>query len=161
MGNGRGKKILDIGVESSFRELRHRLLTKAGFAVTSVESAKQALEAIKRTQYAVLVVGAWVTKEDRNRVVRAVKDRNPNAKVIFYYDQNITGTEEADAILNYRGDHADLVRTVQHLLARANRQDRDGDGDKPKRQLAAVIASVATALSGLLADLPTLGLIPA
>ena len=110
--------VLNVGREPSFRELRHRLLIEAGYTVFSVETVAESEEALNNQPCDVLVVGAWVPKADRDQVVRMVKDRNQKATIVFYYDQNIEGTEQADAILNFRGDHADLVRTLQHLLSR-------------------------------------------
>jgi len=150
---GKPRAVLNVGVEPTYQNLRHMLLSEAGFAVTSVETAKAAAEAMKRKTFDVLVVGAWVSKEERNRAVRLVKEKNPGAVVVFYYDQNIDGTEAADAILNFRGDHADLVRTIQHLLAKIDQ--KDGGGPKAKaNKLAAVIGWVGASVAELVAELP-------
>lgn len=152
--SGKAKAVLNVGVEPTYQNLRHMLLSEAGFAVTSVEKTKAAAEAMKRKTFDVLVVGAWVSKDERDRAVRLVKAKNPKSVVVFYYDQTIDGTEAADAILNFRGDHADLVRTIQHLLARV---DRKGDGGGPKakaKKLAALAGSVGTSLAGMVAELP-------
>jgi DNA-binding NtrC family response regulator len=114
--------VLNVGREPSFQALRHQLLVEAGYTVFSVTTVAEADAAIKDKHPQVLVVGAWVPRADRDQVVKMVKVRNPQATVIFYYDQNIDGTEQADAILNFRGDHSDLVRTLQHLLSRTNKQ---------------------------------------
>lgn len=151
---GKARAVLNVGIEPTYQNLRHMLLSEAGFAVTSVETTKGAAEAMKGKTFDVLVVGAWVSKDERNRAVALVKERNPAAVVVFYYDQNIDGTETADAILNYRGDHADLVRTIQHLLARIDRKG-DGGGPKPKvKRMAALAGSVGTSLAGLVTELP-------
>ena len=128
--------VLNIGREASFRELRHQLLVDAGFTVFSVETVNEAEAAINRKTPQVMVVGAWVPRADRDQVVKMVKVRNPRATVIFYYDQNIDGAEQADAILNFRGDHSDLVRTLQHLLSRS--------ASKAFRHLAAIATSVGS-----------------
>lgn len=153
MGNQRKRAVLNIGVEPTYQHLRHLLLADAGFAVTSVNTAKAVAEAMKRKTFDVLVVGAWVSKDERDRAVQLVKEKNTKAVIVFYYDQTIEGTETADAILNFRGDHADLVRTIQHLLAKSEHKDGDG-GPRAKAKLAALFSSVGTTLAGLVAELP-------
>lgn len=145
--------MLNVGVEPNYRNLRHLLLSEAGFSVTSVQTAKAAAEAVKRKRFHVLVVGAWVSKEERNRAVRLVKEKYPQAVVVFYYDQNIDGTETADAILNFRGDHADLVRTIQHLLAKSEGAGEARPKAKAKRLLASLIIAMGMSMAGMSPDL--------
>lgn len=83
-------------------------------------------------------------KDERDELVRLVKSLNPQARIIFYYDQNIDDTEHADAILNFRGDHADLIRTLRHLLSKSNLSSL--------KNLAALVVSV-----GVSAHWPFLG----
>lgn len=151
---GKTKSVLNVGVEPTYQNLRHLLLSEAGFAVTSVDTAKAAAEAMKHKTFDVLVVGAWVSKDERNRAVRLVKEKNPEAVIVFYYDQNIDGTETADAILNFRGDHADLVRTIQHLLAKTKRKDGEGGPKAKANKLAVLAGSVGTSLTALVTELP-------
>lgn len=147
----RKTSILNVGQEQSYQKLRHNLLSEAGYTVFSVESASEAEALAAKKKIHMLVVGAWVSKAERNRVVRLVRERNRQARVIFYYDQTIDGTEEADAILNYRGDHSDLVRTVQHLLAKVDKQDRGGRGTQIVKHLAALVLTAPCWVGNVLA----------
>lgn len=139
------KSILNVGREPAFRGLRHQVLTAAGYQVATAESVRQAEQWADRKVDA-LVVGAWMNQTERQRLVRLAKNRNPNAKVVFYYDQKIEGTEEADAILNVRGDHEDLVRTLRHLFAKA-RTKRGGKAKAAQGIAGFFLALVSTVFS--------------
>ena len=144
MGTSR-KSILNVGRERAFLETRHDLLLNAGFSVVSADSLTAA-EKLAKKKFDALVVGAWMTSEERNRVVKLVKEKNPTASVVFYYDGKIDGTEAADAILNARGDHQDLVHTLQHLLNKPEGSGRGGGGMKALKGIAMVLVSLSTAM---------------
>jgi DNA-binding NtrC family response regulator len=111
--------VLDVAKEPKFQELRQSLLKQAGYTVICCGSANEAEIALQSRRVDALIVGALVPKAERTATVQALKQRNSNARIIFYYDQNIDDTELADAILNLRGDVADLSRTLRHLLAKS------------------------------------------
>jgi hypothetical protein len=130
--------VLNLGKEQTYMDLRHRLVAEAGYGVASIGVAEEAEVIARNTKIDVLVVGAWVPKAERDQAVRIVKQNNLQATIIFYYDQNIDGAEEADAILNFRGDYSDLVRTVQHLLAKAKQGRGQNRGESKLKNLAGV-----------------------
>jgi DNA-binding NtrC family response regulator len=139
------KAILDVGRELSFRKLRQALMSAAGYRVTSVGSAASA-ERIGRRKYDALIVGAWVPPAERNRLVKFVRAQNPGARVVFYYDEKIEGTEAADAILNYRGDHHDLVRILQHLFRKTKAEAKERM-HRTQRGLAALLLALGPAFA--------------
>ena len=141
------KAILDVGREVSFRKLREALMSAAGYKVMSVASAASA-ERLGRRRYDAVVVGAWVRPAERNRVVKFVKAQNPEARVVFYYDEKIEGTEAADAILNYRGDHHDLVRILQHLF-----QKTKAGAERSMRKTRGSLAALVLALGPTFAEI--------
>jgi hypothetical protein len=139
------KTILDLGREVTFRKMRKELLASAGFLVTSVGSLEEATKVADK-RFDALVVGAWITQSERSRVVKMVKECNPEAQVVFYHDGKIDGAEIADAILNCRGDHRDLVHTLRHLFAKAKDRGRGGRVGKAARGIAGIAISIGSAL---------------
>jgi len=139
------KSILNVGPEQRFRKIRHELMQGAGFTVVSAPSLAS-VEKLAKKKFHALVVGAWMTKADRDRVVDIVKERNPSASVVFYYDGKIDGTEAADAILNAHGDHQDLIRTLQHLLSKPEGKGGGGPGMRALKGIAMVLVSMGSAV---------------
>jgi DNA-binding NtrC family response regulator len=124
MGSSRKKSVLNVGRKSDFPELRHSLLVDAGFEVLSPESLENATTLSAKRRFDAVVIGAWVSKLERNRLVELAKKKNGMARVIFYYNEKIEDAECADALLSAHGDHADLIRTLRHLFENAENEGR-------------------------------------
>ena len=143
------KAILDVGREASFQKLRRELLTASGFEVSSAGSFR-GVKRLGAKRFHAVVIGAWVSPQDRDQIVQLVRARNPEASVVFYYDGKIEGTELADAILNCHGDHADLVRILEHLFSK---QKDGGKGGGTTRRLAAIAVTIASGFLNLISTL--------
>ncbi|HEY1527965.1 MAG TPA: hypothetical protein VGH51_17165 [Candidatus Angelobacter sp.] len=115
-------RVLSFGyVEELLRE-RHRLLTAAGFQVTSVDTKSNVLKLLENEEFNVLIVGHGVPVEQRNEVaVRAKIWRR--AGVIFLYRWNINRAEFADAVLSVDCCPENLAEAVLTLAAEPGKSD--------------------------------------
>ncbi len=93
------QRVLSVGYASEPFKQRNAVLSAAGLAVREAIGAVQALAMIEGEDFDVIVLGPGLPTEDRNKVVRAARQRRTDTKIIMLYDGRIAGTEIADAII--------------------------------------------------------------
>ena len=68
----------------------------------------------KNTRIAIFM--PQVPKEPRTELARALRLSNPSLKIVMLYEDKISGTEIADAVINASGEFDDLVRTLTYMV---------------------------------------------
>jgi PleD family two-component response regulator len=93
------QRVLSVGYALAPFKERNAVLAAAGLAVREAIGLVQALRMIEDEEFDVVVLGAALSTEDRNRIAQVTRRRKCNSKIIMLYDGRITGTELADAII--------------------------------------------------------------
>lgn len=111
-------KVLCFGKTEERVARRCEVLRAAGYSATGVGDYQAAAQAAESTEYDALVLGQQVDEAERNELARKMRRANPDLLIVMLYDGSIRSTELADAILNVRGEAADLVQTLTFLAQR-------------------------------------------
>lgn len=93
------QRVLSVGYALAPFKHRNAVLAAAGLAVREAIGLVQALRMIADEQFDVLVLGAALSTDDRNKIAHAARERKQDTKIIMLYDGRIAGTEIADAII--------------------------------------------------------------
>ena len=118
--------VLLVGHIQGFLEERAKVLRAAGYQVTVASSLVSATAAIGRETFDIAVLCFSIPEEERNRLARAIKQANPDTRIIMTYFASIKNTELADALIQTSVAGAeDILRAVHYLL-----NERDGDGEQ-------------------------------
>jgi DNA-binding NtrC family response regulator len=118
-------RVLLVGYIPELLLERERTLRSAGYEVTVAPSLATAAAAIEREFFAAAVLTFSVPAEDRNQLARALKNVQPEAKILMIYFDSVKNTELADALIPTTASAKELVRAVNHLL-RERREERMG-----------------------------------
>jgi DNA-binding NtrC family response regulator len=108
--------ILLVGYIAELLQERERTLRAAGYPVTFVTNFATATAAIQREKFALAILSFSVPEADRNQLARALKDADPNTKIIMTYYASVKNTELADALMQNTASAEDILRAVNHLL---------------------------------------------
>jgi CheY-like chemotaxis protein len=117
-------KILLVGYIAELLLERERTLRAAGYTVT-VASTFASASAVIKHKFDLAILTFSVPEDDRNQLARALKDADPNTKIIMTYFASVKNTELADALMQNTASAEDILRAVNHLL---NVQDREQAG---------------------------------
>lgn len=91
-----------------------RQLKEAGFQkVKEKQLAEAALP--KGTTAEIAIFLPKTPKEPRNQIARQLRKENPSLKIVMLYDNTISGTEVADAVINANCEIDDLVKVLTYL----------------------------------------------
>lgn len=128
------KTVLNVDDHAPARFLRTRILQRAGFGV---DEADNAADAIERAQHSSLVLlDIRLPDGDGFEVCEQVKRRSPQTPVVMVTSVYRTAEARreafalgADAFLLEPVDPAQLVRTVEELVARGGTAARPADED--------------------------------
>ena len=118
-------KILLVGYIAELLQERERTLLAAGYAVTVASALATAAALIQREKFDLAILTFSVPEADRNQLARALKDADPNTKIIMTYYVSVKNTELADALMHDNASAEDILRAVNHLL---NLRDREQAG---------------------------------
>jgi hypothetical protein len=105
--------------DSSLKELA-RQLEAGGFPTTSQKDLSKMVLADASAQIVIFL--AHVPMEPRNRMAKALRRLNPSLKIVMLYDNQISGTEIADAVINAHCDFEDLGRMLIYLAGKSLNQ---------------------------------------
>jgi DNA-binding NtrC family response regulator len=109
-------KILLVGYIAELLRERERTLRAAGYSVTVASNFATAAAAIQREKFHLAILSFSVPEADRNQLARALKDADPNTKIIMTYYASVKNTELADALMQNTASAEDILRAVNHLL---------------------------------------------
>ena len=115
-------KILLIGYIAELLQERERALRAADYAVTVASAFATASAAIQREKFDLAILSFSVPEADRNQLARALKDADPNTKILMTYYASVKNTELADALMQNNASAEDILRAVNHLLNDRNRE---------------------------------------
>ncbi|HUI84511.1 MAG TPA: hypothetical protein VL240_09820 [Candidatus Binatia bacterium] len=91
-------------------------LRDAGYTLQLAFTADEALRKIHEVGVDIVVFGEGIDSGERTRMEGALQSLRPRPRIIMLYDISIARAEQADAVLNIKGDPQDLVRTIRYLL---------------------------------------------
>ena len=91
-------------------------LRNAGYQVYAVLSREEAVSRIECSHIAVVVIGHGLTLADRSEIEAAARQQKPKPRVVLLYENSISKTEQADAVLNINNEPQHLVQTIRYLL---------------------------------------------
>jgi hypothetical protein len=118
-------KIVIIGsLQAPMQELS-RQLKEAGFSKVT-EKRLSEVELPARWRVGIVIFLPKTPKEPRNRVAQRLRKSIPSLKIVMLYDDAISGTEVADAVINSNCDIADLVRVLTYLSKNNPREKARG-----------------------------------
>ena len=107
-------RIVIIGSAHEALDRLSRQLKDAG--LTSIREKQLTESELPKSASADIVVFLPKTpKEPRNQVARQLRKANPSLKIVMLYDNTISGTEIADAVINANCEIEDLVRVLAYL----------------------------------------------
>ena len=115
-------KILLVGYIAELLQERERTLLAAGYSVTVASALATAAALIQREKFDLAILTFSVPEADRNQLARALKEADPNTKIIMTYYVSVKNTELADALMHDNASAEDILRAVNHLL---NLRDRE------------------------------------
>ena len=116
--------ILLVGYIAELLQERERTLRDAGYAVIMASTFASASAAIQRHKFDLAILSFSVPEADRTSLARALKDAEPNTKILMTYYDSVKNTELADALMQNTASAEDILRAVNHLL---NVRDREQD----------------------------------
>lgn len=96
------------------------LFEKAGYAVETAIGRGAITEAMKRSQYALVILGHTLTKDDRHHLPYMAKKSNPDIRVLVLHSSG--KHPEVDIALDSRQGDAAVLRAVAELLAEPARE---------------------------------------
>ena len=76
-----GRKALVVDDVMTVRESLAIALESAGFAVTGAANGREALEALDRQEFDVLVTDMWMPEMDGLRLLKEIRGRKPNMRI--------------------------------------------------------------------------------
>ena len=114
--------ILLVGYIAELLQERERTLRSAGYAVIMASTFASASAAIQRHKFDLAILTFSVPESDRNLLARALKNADPNTKILMTYYDSVKNTELADALMQNTASAEDILRGVNHLL---NVRDRE------------------------------------
>jgi DNA-binding NtrC family response regulator len=109
-------KILLVGYIAELLQERERTLRASGYEVTVASNFATATAAIQRETFDLSILTFSVPEADRTQLARALKDADPNTKIIMTYYASVKNTELADALMQNTASAEDILRAVNHLL---------------------------------------------
>jgi DNA-binding NtrC family response regulator len=115
-------RVLLVGYIPELLLERERTLRSAGYEVTVGPSLATAAAAIQQEFFDAAVLDFSVPEEDRNQLARALKNVQPEAKILMTYFDSVKNTELADALMPTTASAEELVRAVNHLLRERNEE---------------------------------------
>jgi DNA-binding NtrC family response regulator len=118
-------RVLLVGYIPELLLERERTLRSAGYEVTVGASLATAAAAIEQEFFDAAVLSFSVPEEDRKQLARALKNVQPEAKILMTYFDSLKNTELADALMPTTASAEELVRAVNHLL-RERKEERMG-----------------------------------
>jgi DNA-binding NtrC family response regulator len=113
--------LLNIGIDRVELRRRRQILTSAGFKVIDATSAEEALHLTQKTNVRVAIFGHRIPAGQRLEISNVLKRQNPGLRIVVMYEASAQKTELADAVLQISLPPADLVHSIEYLLA-----DRSG-----------------------------------
>jgi DNA-binding NtrC family response regulator len=122
MTGGIMARVLLVGYIPELLLERERTLRSAGYEVTVGPSLATAAAAIEQEFFDAAVLSFSVPEEDRNQLARALKNVQPEAKILMTYFDSLKNTELADALMPTTASAEELVRAVNHLLRERNEE---------------------------------------
>ena len=108
------QRILSVGSIPVLLKQRNTAMVAAGLSVSEAASGAQALRMIDVDAFEIAVLGYGLQADERDKLARALRRRQPNCKIIMLYEGRITGTEMADAIIA-ADDPQRVVEAIQML----------------------------------------------
>jgi DNA-binding NtrC family response regulator len=114
--------ILLVGYIAELLQERERTLRAAGYAVIMASTFASASAAIQRHKFDLAILGFSVPEADRSLLARALKDNEPNTKILMTYYASVKNTELADALMQDTASAEDILRAVNHLLSVRDRE---------------------------------------
>jgi CheY-like chemotaxis protein len=90
----RKKKILVADDDGDFLRVTQAILEYAGFAIDTVENGEDALKAIKKRKYDLLVLDVIMPRIDGLKLFRMVRKSKRYAKIPVLFISGLTGMEE-------------------------------------------------------------------
>jgi hypothetical protein len=106
-------RIVLVGVVESALDKLAQQLKIAGFP-TQVAKDLSTMKFVEPVPQIAIFL-AQTPQELRNRVLGVLGKSNPALKVVMLYENAISGTERADAVINARCEIEDLVRTLKYV----------------------------------------------
>jgi ActR/RegA family two-component response regulator len=109
--------VLNIGVDQAYLDRRHAILVQAGFQVIDAASAREAVTHARGRDVRIAIFGHRLGLSERLKIADELKRSMPGIRIVVMYDQSVSKTEHADAVLQINVPPADLVHTMQYLLS--------------------------------------------
>lgn len=94
-------------------------LRDAGYQVHGVSSREEALASIEHAHIDVVVIGHGLSLADRTEIEVSARQQHPKPRIVLLYENSISNTEQADAVLNINSEPQQLVQTIRYLLTGA------------------------------------------
>ncbi len=94
-------------------------LRDAGYQVHGVSSREEALASIEHAHIDVVVIGHGLSLADRTEIEVSARQQHPKPRIVLLYENSISNTEQADAVLNINSEPQHLVQTIRYLLTGA------------------------------------------
>ena len=107
-------KVVIIGSASESIGKLSRQLKEAGFSNIK-ETHLSEVGFPKSAGTEIVIFLPRTPKEPRNHVAQRLRKTNPFLKIVMLYENAISGTEVADAVINANCDIEDLVRVLTYL----------------------------------------------
>jgi CheY-like chemotaxis protein len=82
MAETKEQSILVVDDNSDDRKLFRRMLENAGYSVVECSSGKEALTAVEKTRFALMTLDLSMPDMDGFEVLRAVRSKHPDVKII-------------------------------------------------------------------------------
>jgi CheY-like chemotaxis protein len=82
MAETKEQSILVVDDNSDDRKLFRRMLENAGYSVVECSSGKEALTAVEKTRFALMTLDLSMPDMDGFEVLRAVRSKHPDIKII-------------------------------------------------------------------------------
>ena len=119
MQDSRPGVVLIGSSEPSLNALAQQL-EASGFPTTLQKDLSKMVLADAKAQIVIFL--AQVPMEPRNRMAKALRMLNPSLKIVMLYENQISGTEIADAVINANCDFEDLGRMLLYLAGKSLNQ---------------------------------------
>jgi DNA-binding NarL/FixJ family response regulator len=107
-------KIAVIGTaQSTVRKLASRLRDVGYKSVVERNLSQAAVDGNIAPEIVIFL--PQTPRESRTLLARELRESNPSTKIVMLYDDNISGTEFADAVINANCEIEDLIRVLVYL----------------------------------------------